>query len=57
MLAFDCRLVGLVINLFAPVLIGAFGGGAEAVSYGVAGQGLLHGFISCWLFLIVWQEF
>lgn len=30
------ELVGLVINLFAPVLIGAFGGGAEAVSYGVA---------------------
>ena len=27
--------VGLVINLFAPVLIGAFGGGEEAIGYGV----------------------
>ena len=29
------ELTGLVINLLAPVLIGAFGGGEEAVAYGV----------------------
>ena len=29
------ELTGLVINLLAPVLIGAFGGGDEAVAYGV----------------------
>ncbi len=29
------ELIGLAINFFAPVLIGAFGGGADAVEYGV----------------------
>lgn len=29
------EIIGLVINLLAPVLTGAFGGGPEAVSYGV----------------------
>ncbi len=29
------ELVGVAINLLSPVLVGAFGGGAEAVSYGV----------------------
>ena len=29
------EIIGLLINLFAPVLIGAFGGGSEAVGYGV----------------------
>lgn len=33
------EIIGLVINLLAPVLTGAFGGGPEAVSYGVQWAG------------------
>lgn len=42
------ELVGLMVNFFSPLLIGAFGGGEEAVNYGIAWAG-----ISTWFYFLL----
>ena len=46
------EIIGLVINLLAPVLTGAFGGGPEAVSYGVQWAGTVTWALSSVVFLV-----